>query len=361
MSTCPKIEWYSALNICSYNAILNIILGGRNIGKTWAFKKRTYRRGVKQGKKVIWVRRTKAEATECSVTFYTSKDLQKFCGLSLYDKKTNPDGDIKQNGRTIYIKRNNRWEWLVKVVALSEYKNMRSVDDIECDTVIFDEFTVTPEKYVLYRGNEAQDLIDLCVSIMRQHEIKIFLSGNKESVNNPILTYFNIRPLALTYQGIRTYKKGTIAIQQVNDVAGNQESAFKKRFNAMLSGTAYSGYLTKGEYKNQPKITLLKPPKRANSWLQLYWKGQHIHLWHDPYADIDNPCMYVTGTNDLTCRVFSDQPNNKYKRIVQLQRKAHRNLFRLLEQAVSDNRVAYRAYSDYENIQAFYAWLGIRN
>lgn len=358
------IKWFSALPILSYNAILNIILGGRNIGKTWAFKRRTYRRALKKGKKTVWVRRTKAEAAECAATFYESKDLQEYCGISLYDKNSNPKGNVRANGRRIFIKRGGRWVWFVKIIALSEYKTMRSADDIDTDTIIFDEFTTTPEKYAMYRGNEAQDLLDLVISVMRQHEIKVFLLGNKESVSNPILQYFNIPPIPLKWQGIRTFKNGTIALQQINDGVKNNPNTFLDRVNLMLSGTAYGDYMTKATYKNQPKIIIESPPLGAIGWLQLYWRGKHIKIWRSAklYQGRENAIeMYVTGKNDTDCTIYTDGYCKLFKKQIQLQKRRHRNLFRLLEQCVSDNRIAYKTYNDYENILAFYAWLGLKN
>lgn len=355
-------NWYNAQPVISHNAILNFILGGRNIGKTWAFKRRAVRRAVKKYKKVIWVRRTVKEAAECAETFFGSKDLQEFCGITLYNKESNPKGNIKHLGRRYFIRRGKKWDWFIKVIALCEWKTMRSSDDIDCDTIIFDEFTTTPEKYLQYRGNEARDLIDLSISIMRQHEIKIFCLGNKESVTNPILIYFNIPPMPLKWQGIRLFKGGTIAVEQRNDEV-KTGSNFKKRLDIMLSGTDYGDYIKKGTYKNQPKIQIQSPPPGAVGWLQLFWRGKHIKIWRSPLqANRANAVeLYVTGKNDLTADIFTDELQRRFKRQIQLQKRAHKNLFRLLEQAVSDNRIAYETYADYENIIAFYAWLGIKN
>lgn len=355
-----KPKYYSALPIMSHNAILNIVLGGRNIGKTWAFKRRAARRALKRGKKTVWIRRTVKEAAECAETFFSSKDLCEFCGVSIYNKESNKKGNVKHLGRRYFIKRGKRWEWFLKIIALSEWKTMRSSDDINCDTIIFDEFTTTPEKYLQYRGNEARDLIDLAISVMRQHEVKIFLMGNKESVSNPILIYFKIPPLPLKWQGIKLFKSGTIAIQQVNDEVKN-ESTFKKRLDIMLSGTDYGAYLKKATYKNQPSIIIKKPPKSVTGWLQLYWRGKHIKIWRDTTAAATAPELYVNGRNDTEATIFTDELQTRFKKQIQLQKRLHRNLFRLLEQTVSDNRIAYETYADYENIIAFYAWLGVKN
>lgn len=354
------VNWYNAQPLLTHNAILNIILGGRNIGKTWAFKRRTVRRAFKRNMKCIWVRRTIKEAAECAEDFFGSTDLQKFCDISIYNKTTNPEGNIKHLGRRYFYKRGKKWEWFIKIIALCEWKSMRSSDDIKCDAIIFDEFTTTPEKYLLYRGNEGRDLVDLAVSIMRQHEVKIFCLGNKESVSNPIFNYFNLPVIPLKFEGIRKFKCGTIAIEQRNDTIMTQ-TTFKQRFKILLSGTSYDDYLNKGTYKNQPHIIIKQPPPNCIGWLQLYWRGRHIKLWRDTKATSNKPEIYVTGRNDTSATIFTDELQKRFTNQVQLQKRTHKNLFRLLEQCVSDNRIAYSNYTDYENIMPFYAWLGIKN
>lgn len=354
------VNWFSALPLITYNAIFNFILGGRNIGKTWGFKRRTFKRALKKGKKTIWVRRTKQEANECAISFYESKDLQEYCGIKLYDKVSNPNGNVKINGRRIFIKRDNRWIWFIRIIALSEWKVLRSADDVDCDTIIFDEFTTTPEKYALYRGNEAQDFIDLFISIMRKHEVKCFLLGNKESVSNPIMKYFKIPVIPLKWQGIKLFKNNTIAVQQINDEV-KTGSAYEERVKLLLDGTQYGEYLTKAQYKNQPKIVLKKPPANAIGYAQLYWRGCHLKIWQDPNAKTSEIKIYVSNNNDVRDTILTDSWQRQFKKQIQLQKKRHREVFRLLEQCVSDNRVAYNTYNDYENIVPFYRWLGIAN
>ena len=360
-----KIIWFSFIAILSHNAIFNFIFGGRNIGKTWGMKKRSYKRAKKRGKKIIWVRRTKGEASECARTFFTSRDLQKFCGIKEFvtNKKevaTTHNYAVRQIGRTIYIKRNNKWIWFIQIIALCEYKQMRSSDDVDCDTIFFDEFTATPEKYILYRGNEAQDFIDLFISIKRHHKVTCIFSGNKESVNNPIINYFRLPTIPLKWQGIRLFKHGTIAIQQVNDGYGDKNE-FDKRVDILLSGTDYGNYLNKAQYKNQPKIVIKAAPAKAIGYIQLYWRGRHINIKQNTHARLNEPELFISSRNDTSLTIFTDTIQRHFKRQIQLQKRIHRQYFRALEQAVSDNRIAYETYGDYENILPFYAWLGIKN
>ena len=152
--------YYNGLKILSHNAIFNFVNTNRNFGKTWTFKYRAVKRALKKGKKTIWVRRFKKEVKECIKTMFKSKDLQKFCNLIPYDKEKKT-GNFKQEGNTFYILRKNKWIDFLKIYALSDSNAIRSTDDIDVDTIVFDEYTTTPAKYALYRGNEAEDFIDM--------------------------------------------------------------------------------------------------------------------------------------------------------------------------------------------------------
>lgn len=99
-----SIKHYSAIKLLSYNAIYNFIVTNRNYGKTWAFKRRAWRRAIKHGKKTLWLRTFKKEVKEASIKFYASRDLQKFCGIVPYDKETKK-GNFKQVGNTFYYKK----------------------------------------------------------------------------------------------------------------------------------------------------------------------------------------------------------------------------------------------------------------
>ena len=128
------------LLVLSYGAIISAVLSNRNYGKTWAFKKRAFKRAMKHGKKTIWLRIFKSEAKEAASTFYTSADLQRYCGISVYDKETNKNGNFKQNGNTFFYrpKPSMRWQWFLKIFALSQAGALRTADDVKTDPIVLD-------------------------------------------------------------------------------------------------------------------------------------------------------------------------------------------------------------------------------
>lgn len=344
------------LHALSYNGIITEIISNRNYGKTWTFKKRAFRRALKKGKKTIWLRVFKKEVKEAINTFYTSKDLQKYCGISVYDKDTNKNGNFKQIGNTFYYRvkvkgKWHRWNWFLKVFAVSDAGALRSADDVDVDTLVFDEFTKPVAQYRRYRGNIANDFIDILFSAKREHQVRCFLIGNKESVNNPINTYFGIKPLPATFTGIRTYRDGSFVVQQINNVS-QATSEYDKKMLALIDGTQYGNFITKSDYKNADGFKARKTPPSANVYCQLYINNQPIKI------SVNNGLFYVNMRVDNSKRIYCDVLPHKYNNELMLVRKLKR-FFDAFVNAISDNRVYYDNAQTYEAIQPFMQWLTI--
>ena len=344
------------LKVLSYNAIITAVLSNRNYGKTWTFKKRAVRRFLKRGKKTIWIRLFKKEVKEALATFFTSKDLLAYCGLSIYDKDTNPNGNLKQNGNTFYLRRQRKgkwtaWRWFLKVYALSDADAVRSADDVDVDTIVFDEFTKTPNKYKRYHGNMVNDFIDILFSSKREHQVRCILIGNKESVNNPFFNYFGIKPMPSSWQGIKAFRKGSFVIQQINNKEEVQ-SEYGKKLNALLAGTAYGNYIYKDTYKNDASFKPRKTPAGASIYCQLIFNNQPIKIC------AFNGFFYVNGRIETSKRIYCDVLPHKYSRELLLVRKQKRFFIAFIN-ALADNRVYYDNATTYEAMAPFFQWLTI--
>lgn len=344
------------LKVLSYNGIITTILSNRNYGKTWTFKKRAFKRALKNGKKTIWLRLFKKEMKEALNQFYTSKDLQKYCGISVYDKDTNKDGNFKQQGNTCYYRRKvngkwTRWNWFIKVYALSDAGAIRSADDVDVDTIVFDEFTKPTKQYRRYNGNIANDFIDILFSSKREHIVRCILIGNKESINNPIFTYFNIKPLSTSFEGIKAYRGGSFVVQQINNKE-ETESEYGKKMTALLEGTQYGNYIYKDEYKTATAFKQRKTPPQAQLYCQLIMNSQALKI------GVNNGLFYINMKLDTSRRVYCDVLPHKYKHELLLVRK-HKRYFDGLVNALADNRVYYDNAIAYEAMQPFLQWLTI--
>lgn len=341
------------LNVLSYNAVFNFINTNRNYGKTWTFKRRAFRRAQKHNKKTIWLRMFKKEVKEASATFYNSKDLQNFCKIDVYDKDTNPNGNFKQIGNTFYYRQdpNHKWNWFLKIYALSDADAVRSADDVDVDTIVFDEYTKTPEKYKRYHGNIVNDFIDIFFSAKREHTIKCIFLGNKEGINNPFFTYFNITPLPHTYTGIRSYRNGSIVVQQINNKADTKTN-YNKQVQALLEGTSYGNYIYKDTYKNQMAFKGRKTPPQATLYCNLIIDKQPIKI------SVLDGFYYVNNKLQLGRPIYCNELLNKYP-YERLLVKRNKRFFIAFVNALADNRVYYHDARIYEALQPFLNWLQV--
>ena len=337
----------------SYGGILTAVLSNRNYGKTWTFKRRAFRRAMKHGKKTIWLRMFKKEVKEAVALFYSSKDLRDYCGISVYDKEANPNGNFRQNGNTFYYRTSpkSRWRWFLKVYALSDADAVRSADDVDTDTIVFDEFTKTPDKYKKYRGNMVNDFVDILFSSKREHAIRCILLGNKESVSNPFFTYFGIKPLPSSFEGIRSYRKGSFIVQQINNMP-TEATDYDTKMNALLNGTSYGNYIYKSDFKNNSRFKAKKTPADASIYTQLWINGKGLKV------STFNGNFYINDRIDINKPIYCDTLPHRFK-LEFLYIKRYRKFFIGLVNALADNRVYYDSPATYEQAQAFFQWLCI--
>lgn len=351
----PIKTYYNALLVLSYNAVLTIIRTTRNTGKTWAFEIRAWRRAIKHGKRTLWLRTFKKEVRQAIKKLYHSKDLQKKCGIIPYNAKNNAKnntGNFKREGNAFYYRKNNKslWRVFMEVFAVSDANALRSADDVDTDTIVYDEADSTIDKQHRYHGNIVTDFIDAFISTKREHKVRCILLCNKESIRNPFIVYFNLPPLPMSFEGIRQYKGGSIVIEQRN-TKPKDDTEYDNKVNKMLEGTAYGNYL-KGAYKNSVAIRKRKAPLQAYLYVQLDISGYKINI------SVLDGNYYVSNHIDSMRRVCVLKPLNKYKNELLLIKRFKNNFINLMN-ALADNRVYYDNEVTYEAIQPFYEWLGI--
>lgn len=352
-----EIEYYGdkqGLLLLSRNAVFNFVISNRNFGKTWTFKKRAWKRALKKGKKTIWLRMFKNEVKECVSKFYSSKDLCKWCGIDPYDKKTNPSGNFYQQGKTFYYRKSpkDKWDWFLQVFALSDNLAIRSADEVAIDTIVFDEFAKTPTRLRRYIGNPVTDFIDIFFSLKREHEVRAFLLGNKEGVINPFFSYFGIPSLPFDFQGFKSYRKGSIAVQQFNNKK-IPKTDYDVKVKALLEGTSYGSYIDEGTYKTEHVFKKAKTPPNSSLWIQVDINSHPLTI------STRDGLYFVRRGIDRNKAVYVFSYINKYPKEFLLVNKL-KPLFHQFVQAISDNRIRFDCQESIEVLETLLAWLGIK-
>lgn len=341
------------LRVLSYNAIITAIVSNRTYGKTWLFKKRAFRRAMKHGRKTLWLRVFRNEAKECAMNFYSGAKLIKFCGVSMYDKETNPNGNCKQCGSVFYYRRkpSQKWTWFLKIACFSDAGKLRGFDDEKLDTIVADEIMKTKTQMARYHGDFINDMCDIFFSAKREHQVRIIALGNKEYINNPLYTYFNIKPLPHTFEGIRTYRDGSFVVLQVNNKQKG-DTDYDNKVKALFKGTRYGNFIYGNQYKTQMPFKPRKTPQGATLYCQLIFNSLPLKIV------CHNGFYYVSQKIDGSKRVYCDELKGKYKNELLLVRRQKR-LFVSYENALADNRVYFDSEATFEAVQYFHKWLSI--
>ena len=62
--------WYSLQRVLSFNALINIIIGERGVGKSFSCKKHVINRFIKKGEEFVYLRRYKTELSKSFKKFF---------------------------------------------------------------------------------------------------------------------------------------------------------------------------------------------------------------------------------------------------------------------------------------------------
>ena len=346
------LEYINLCIIASFNAVFNYIITNRTYGKTWGMLIRSWRRAYKRGKKAIIVRLLAKEVKEFKNQLYKSKDLVKACkGLVPYDPETKK-GNFRVNGKTCYIKRGGRWVWFLKVFACSDANAARAADDVDCDTIYFDEFMQTPENLARYRGDVVREFSDIFFSAKRKHRVTAFLFGNREKVSNPFFEYFGIPPMPVGFEGLRRYRKKSHLVLYVNNEQ-KEKNAYDKAVRAAFENTAYGDFIYKNKAKTGDAFKRAKTPLKAALLLSLEWKSIPIVI------SAHGGNLYVKrGSVASAPVVYCDTPRGRYKNEYKIVR-SMKPLFRPIVNAAALNRIYFENEAAQEACMPFLQWIGI--
>ena len=265
--------YYNYNKVISYNALLNILIGCRGVGKTFGASELVVKDFIKNGNEFVYLRRYKTEL---------SKSMSKFFKALIQENKF-PDDKLDVKGNTFYINDNVAGYG----VTLSTAQQLKSSNFPKVKTIIFDEFLIESGQGH-YLKNEVDIFLGLIETISRMRNVRVFMLANAVTEANPYFLYFD---LTLPYNNdIRTFKDGLILLQYMNNPE-YIEAKKKTRFGKLVSGTDYEDYAINNNFADNNSMFIEHKSGNSKFSFSFIYKDNRYGVW----IDFNNSKIYVSN------------------------------------------------------------------
>ena len=273
--------YYTLQRVLSYNALINIIIGERGVGKSYTTKKYVINRFIKKGEEFVYLRRYKTELKSSVPKFFDD----------IIANNEFPEATLKVKNNLFYI--NDKIAGYA--LPLSTANILKSTSFARVKTIVFDEFIIDKGCYH-YLQNEVEQFLDVIETVGRLRDIKVFLLGNAISITNPYFTYFN---LSLPYNSdVALFKDGSILVNYIKN-ENYREVKKASRFGKLIEGTEYGRYAIDNEFLRDSKSFIRKKEKHCKFYFILILNGNEYGVWND----YKNGVMYISNDYDPNCPV----------------------------------------------------------
>ena len=280
--------YYNYDRIISYNALLNILIGERGVGKTYGASKLVVKDFIKRGKQFVYLRRYKTEL---------GKSVKKFFS-ELNKNNEFPNHTLDVKGLTFMIDE----EVAGYGMTLSTAQQLKSSNFPDVKYIIFDEFLIE-EGQGHYLKNEVVSFLGLIETIARMRDIKVFMLANAVTEINPYFLFFDLN---LPYNNdIKLFKDGLILLQYMKNEAYRKVKK-ETRFGKLIEGTDYEDYAINNRFVDNNKSFIEKKSGNSKFSFSFVYKGNILGVWID-YDNgklfvsndyIDNGLFFATTTDD---------------------------------------------------------------
>lgn len=262
--------FYDPSEMFSYNRMLNMVVGARGIGKTFAIKEYVINRFKKRGALFVYVRRYKTDLKKLSTFF---KDIQvKF-----------PDDKFEVKGRSLFM----NGKLCGYAIPLSSWQSEKSNAYPDVETIMFDEF-IREKDNSKYLTNEVDAFLNLVDTIVRNRDnLRIICMSNSVSIMNPYFLYFSLIPDIK-----KRFNKTKDIIIEIPQLIDFKQERMKTRFGQLISGTQYAEMAIENSFTGDSYTFVEKRTKHSEFAFAVTYKGTTFGV----YAD--DAYMYVCHSYD---------------------------------------------------------------
>lgn len=256
--------FYDIHRVLSYNALLNILVGERGVGKTYSVSKFSIEDFIKHENEFAYIRRYKPELKKAVPNFFSALiSNEEFKEHSLFSKGNSFYCDDKICGHAM---------------TLSTAQDLKSSNFNKVKNIIFDEFIIEEGQRKYYLNNEVVVFLNLIETIARLRDVRIFLLANAVTATNPYFIYFD---LSLPYNNdIKTFKNGTILVQYMKNME-YREVKKKSKFGELVKNTSFEDYAINNNFMLDDKNFIEKKTGSAKFSFAFVYNTHTFGVWFD--------------------------------------------------------------------------------
>lgn len=273
-------DWNQTL---SYDADVTMVVGARDIGKTYGLRLQFIRDYLKDGSRFTELVRHKNELNDFTSTYFNR----------IIENEHFPEYDFKTDGRHAYIAAKPKpnckpkWELLGYYGALTMAQQMKKwtfsrVKRIGLDEAIIDKRL---DNYHRYLPNEFSVLANIVDSISREREDtdyklrpRIYLLGNSVDLLNPYFAAYNIYEPKYGYSW---HKNKTMLLHYVKSEGYAKAKTKNTVSGRMLEDTMDELISAGNEFLRRNNDFVFKKPARAKFYFGIVYQGMKFGIWVD--------------------------------------------------------------------------------
>lgn len=289
MTSGIPVKYHTIDGILSYNKLLSFDVGGRSIGKSFAWKKYVVDRWLKKKRKFIYLRRQKDD-----IDMLVSQNG--FWGDICIKY---PDSELSMKGGAIpEIIMDG--ESIGYCLYLNKIKSVKSIPMGEVDWIIFDEFIPEDGRYKGGKDGiytEPRAIESLLVSVARgggkvvRDDVHIALIGNLHDRYNPFFVYFGISE---KFKDNTQWIRGDFWVVCKDGASEVRAEIEKSQIGQMLKKTAYGSMAMNGEWEHENNTFIEKRKPAGKYFCTLISDGKKYGV----YEEIENDCYFIHPSYD---------------------------------------------------------------
>ena len=275
-------SYYNFGPILSRNAMINMIIGARGLGKTYGAKLRVIKAAIRKREQFIYLRRYTTEL-ESRHTFFA--DIERHNAFPNYDFRVQ-GMEAHMAPKSTRDEKNREWQTIGFFVALSTAQKLKSKSYPLVTTMIFDEFIL--EKGALhYLPNEVDAFLNLYSTVDRwEDRVRVLMLANSVSIMAPYFSKWDITPdmAADGERAIREWHKfgGGFGVAHFPEAAQFRAEAERTRFGRFVSNTAYGDFAMTNRFADNHD-NLIGSKTRQASYVGTIKvaSGEKFSVWKD--------------------------------------------------------------------------------